>query len=353
MLLTTSVGSMPKPEYLMKARAASRKGEVSPAELRRLEEQATREWIEFQNEIGIDIVVDGEQYRGDMCAYFAEQLDGFKQSGLVRSYGNRYYRKPIIVGKIGRPKPMTIAWWKFAQALTDKPVKGMLTGPYTIMDWSFNEHYPTRRAACLAIAKVIHDEARDLERAGAQYIQIDEPAISTRLDEVDLAIEALGVVTKGLKAKTITHICYGNFEALAPKLNKLPVDQIDLEFANRKFELLPTIKAMRFTKEVGFGVVDVHNHRLESVDEVVANIHKGLEVFSPEQLFPDPDCGLKTRLVDQAKDKLRVIVEATKIVREELASGKFKPGKKSARKASSAKPAAKAKRAVAGARSRR
>ena len=319
MLLTTSVGSLPKPDYLMKARSRHRKGEVAPNELRRLEEQATRDWVAFQDELGIDIVVDGEQYRGDMVAYFAEHLEGFKQSGLVRSYGNRYYRKPIIVRKVRRKKPVTIDWWQFAQNLTSRPVKGMLTGPYTIMDWSFNEYYPSRRATALAIAAVIHEEARDLERAGAQYIQIDEPAISTRLDEIDLAIEALGIVTKGLRAKTITHICYGNFQALAPKLMKLPVDQIDLEFANRKFELLADFKKMkRFTKEIGLGLVDVHSHRIEPVDEVVANLLKSLKVFKPEQIYPDPDCGLKTRTPEEAKEKLRVIVEATRIVREQL-----------------------------------
>jgi 5-methyltetrahydropteroyltriglutamate--homocysteine methyltransferase len=194
----------------------------------------------------------------------------------------------------------------------------MLTGPYTIMDWSFNEHYPSRRATALAIADIIRGEARDLERAGAQYIQIDEPAISTRLDEIDLAIEALGVATKGLRAKTITHICYGNFQALAPKLNRLPVDQIDLEFANRKFELLETFKRLRLRKEVGLGVVDVHSHRIEPHEEVVANLKKALKVFKPEQIYVDPDCGLKTRTPEEAIGKLRAVVEATRTVREEL-----------------------------------
>ena len=318
MLLTTSVGSLPKPGYLVKARSQARKGELAPNELKRLEEQSTREWMTRQEELGLDILVDGEQYRGDMVAYFAEQLEGFKHSTLVRSYGNRYYRKPIIVAKIRRRKPITVDWWRFAQALTTRPVKGMLTGPYTIMDWSFNEHYPSRRATALAIAEVIRGEAKDLERAGAQYIQIDEPAISTRLDEIDLAIEALGVVTKGLRAKTITHICYGNFHALSPKLSRLPVDQIDLEFANRKFELLEAFKRLRFRKEVGLGVVDVHSHRIESREEVVANLKKALKVFKPEQIYVDPDCGLKTRTPEEALGKLRAVVEATRTVREEL-----------------------------------
>ncbi|MDP3723773.1 MAG: methionine synthase [Candidatus Omnitrophota bacterium] len=318
MLLTTSVGSLPKPDYLVTARSQARKGALGIKALRKLEEQATREWIATQEQLGIDILVDGEQYRGDMVAYFAEHLGGFRQSELVRSYGNRYYRKPIIAGKITRPTPVTVGWWSFAQRLTTRPVKGMLTGPYTIMDWSFNEHYPSRRAATLAIARVVREEARDLERAGAQYIQVDEPAISTRPEEMELAIEALGVVTKGLRAKTITHICYGDFAAIGPKLHRLPVDQIDLEFANRNFELLDVFRRRRCGKEIGLGVVDVHSHRIEPVEEVVANLKKALTVFRPEQVYVDPDCGLKTRAPQEAVEKLRVVVEAARIVREEL-----------------------------------
>jgi len=338
MLLTTSVGSLPKPEYLTKARSQARKGELSAAGLRALEERATREWITLQEELGIDILVDGEQYRGDMVAYFAEYLGGFKTSELVRSYGNRYYRKPIIVGKVTRGKPLTVDWWTFAQSLTTRPVKGMLTGPYTIMDWSFNEHYPSRRAATLAIAEVIREEARALERAGAQYIQVDEPAVSTRPEEMDLAIEALGIVTKGLKAKTITHICYGDFGAIGPKLHRLPVDQIDLEFANRNFELLDFFKGKRFPKAIGLGVVDVHSHRIESVEETAASLRKALKVFAPEQIYVDPDCGLKTRTPEEAKEKLRVVAEAARLVREELLNG-------GARKARRPMRTARAKRA--------
>jgi len=328
MLLTTSVGSLPKPDYLVAARAQARRGELGAKALRELEERATREWITTQEELGIDIIVDGEQYRGDMVAYFAEHLGGFQESELVRSYGNRYYRKPIIVGKVTRPKPITVEWWRFAQGLTSRPVKGMLTGPYTIMDWSFNEHYPSRRAATLAIAQVVREEAKDLERSGAQYIQIDEPAISTRPEEMDLAIEALGVVTKGLRAKTLTHICYGDFKTIGPKLHRLPVDQIDLEFANRDMELLEFFKGKRFPKEIGLGVVDVHSHRIESTEEVVRNLRRALEVFSPQQIYVDPDCGLKTRALQEAVEKLRVVVAATRQVREGLLNGR-KTGKAS------------------------
>ena len=180
LLPTTTVGSFPKPEYLTKARFQASKGQISKTELEALEKKATKEWIDFQEEIGIDILVDGEMYRGDMVTYFAENFKGFEISGLVRSYGNRFYRKPVAVGEIERANPVTVGWFQYAQSLTQKPVKGMLTGPYTIMDWSFDEHYSSRRDFCLRLAEVVNEEAKDLERAGAQYIQIDEPALSLR-----------------------------------------------------------------------------------------------------------------------------------------------------------------------------
>ena len=318
MLLTTSVGSFPKPPYLQEARDRFYRGGISAEELNRLERQATKEVIRKQEEVGLDILVDGEMYRGDMVTYFAEKLEGFAISGLVRSYGNRYYRKPIAVGKIGRKSPMTVEWFRFAQGLTPKPVKGMLTGPYTIMDWSFDEHYPSRRDFALALAEIVNQEARDLEAAGAKYIQIDEPAVSTRLEEIDLAIETMKIATRGLKAKTITHICYGDFERIYPKMLELAVDQIDLELANRNFELLDLFKKHPFTKEIGLGVLDVHSHTVEDKEKVKAGIEKALTILPPERIFVDPDCGLKTRTQEEAFAKLKVMVAARNEVRQRL-----------------------------------
>ncbi len=317
-LLTTSVGSFPKPPYLTKARNQFRRGEISREQLEELERQATREWIAFQEEVGMDILVDGEQYRGDMVEYFAEELEGFAISGLVRSYGNRYYHKPVIVGPVRRVQPITIKWWQYAQGLTDKPVKGMLTGPYTIMDWSFDEHYGSRREACLALAQVVHDEAMDLERAGAQYIQIDEPAASVVPEEIDLLIEAMEKVTRGLHAKTISHMCYGDFTTIYPRILDLSVDQLDLEMANSNYDLLDVFQSHPYTKEIGLGVVDVHNHRLESVEQVKAGIRRAMKQIPPDKTFVDPDCGLKTRSVDEAKAKLSVVTRATREVKQEL-----------------------------------
>jgi 5-methyltetrahydropteroyltriglutamate--homocysteine methyltransferase len=317
-LWTTSVGSMPKPGYILKARSQFARGEIDRAALKELEKKATKEWVEFQDSIGTDLIVDGEQYRGDMVAFFAEEFPGLEIGGLVRSYGNRYYRKPIATGPVGRDHPVTVEWWEYAQSLTDKPVKGMLTGPYTICDWSFNEHYATRRDFVLDLAKVIRDEALDLEKAGARYIQIDEPAASTRMDELDLVIEAMAIVTEPLQAHTITHICYGDFHNAYPKMLDIPVDQIDLEFANSDYSLLDEFSDNPFTKYVGLGISDVHTHGIEPVDQLVDGIRRSLKHIPADRMFVDPDCGLKTRTVDEAKEKLANIQKAVDVVREEL-----------------------------------
>jgi 5-methyltetrahydropteroyltriglutamate--homocysteine methyltransferase len=317
-LLTTTVGSFPKPDYLVKARQKFFSKEISREELTPFEKKATEECIRLQEKIGLDILVHGEMERGDMTTYFAERLEGFGISGLVRSYGNKYYRKPVVRGEIRREKPITVEMFKYAQSLTPKPVKGILTGPYTLCDWSFNEYYPSRRDLVLSLARVIHQEAVDLEKAGAKYIQIDEPAISTHPDEIDLAIEAMKIVTSGIKAKTICHICYGDFKTIYPQILYLPVDQLDLEFANSNFANLETFRGAKFTKGIAVGVLDVHTHIIEKKQEVKKNIKKALEVFPIEKVWIDPDCGLKTRTPQEAEEKLKVMVSAVKELKEEL-----------------------------------
>lgn len=318
MLLTTTIGSFPKPDYIVKARARLGRGEISRDEMTTLERKATEEVIRTQEKLGLDVLVDGEIYRGDMTTYFAEIMEGFKISGLVRSYGNRYYRKPIVVGPVRRKGPMTVDWFLYAQGLTEKPVKGMLTGPYTMTDWSFNEYYPTRRDLVIEFAEQLHEEVVDLEKAGARYIQIDEPAISTRPDEISLAIEGLRIVTKGLRVKTITHICYGEFEKVYPKILDLPVDQIALEMSNSGYDLLSLIKKHPFTKELGLGVLDVHSHTIEKKEKVKEGILQALEVIPPDRVVVNPDCGLKTRTAEEAYQKLKVMVEAVGEIRNEL-----------------------------------
>lgn len=317
-LLTTTVGSFPKPDYLTKARSRYARKNISAEELHKLEKQATAEVIKLQEEIGLDILVHGEMERGDMATYFAENLDGFSISSPVRAYGNRYYRKPIVEGKISRPRPITVEMFKYAQSLTDKPVKGMLTGPYTMCDWSFNNYYQDRHSLIMALAEVLAEEARDLEAAGAKYIQIDEPAVSTRPSELDMAIEAMAIVTEGIKAKTISHICYGDFSTIYPHILDLPVDQLDLEFANSDFRNIDIFKSPPFTKEIAVGVLDIHSHRIETKEQVKKWIYTALDAFPNDKIYIDPDCGLKTRKWDEAKAKLEVMIEAVREVRREV-----------------------------------
>lgn len=319
LLPTTSVGSFPKPPDLQQARAQWARGLISREALEALERRATEFWIRTQEELGVDVLVDGEQYRGDMVTYFAENMRGFEIGGLVRSYGNRYYRKPIIVSEVRWERPITVSWWRFAQSLTSRPVKGMLTGPYTVMDWSFNEYYPDRRATCLALAREIRREVEALIEAGARIIQIDEPALSVRPEELPLAREAMQIVTEGLPAYFISHACYGAFEKIYPEMLTLPVDNFDLEMSNSNLDLLQHFTRYPFTKDLSFGVVDVHSHVIEDVETVTKRIHQGLEVVPAEALWIDPDCGLKTRTVEEAIAKLRVIVQAVTRVRATLA----------------------------------
>lgn len=318
LLPTTSVGSFPKPPYLTKARTDRKKGRITENDLAELENRATREWIDFQEMVGIDILVDGEMYRGDMVAYFAEHIPGFDPGGLVRSYGNRYYYKPIIKGELKYPGPITVEWWKRAQALTRKPIKGMLTGPYTIMDWSFNEYYVDRASATLALAELIRQEAAELIRAGCKIIQIDEPAISVRPEELEIARRGLEKVTSGQNAYFITHICYGAFDKIYPAMLNLPVHNFDLEMSNSDMDMLEQFNRHPFTKDITFGIVDVHSHIIESVEVIKSRIEKALDYLPQEAVWIDPDCGLKTRSVEEAKSKLRNIQEAVDSVRSGL-----------------------------------
>ena len=317
-LLTTAVGSYPKPDDVVRARTQVSRGSMDPEELERLEKQAVAHWIQIQEDLGLDVLVDGEMYRGDMVTYFSENMEGFKISGLVRSYGNRYYRKPIAVGPVGRKGDISIEWWKYSQGLTSKPVKGMLTGPYTMADWSFNEYYPSFEKFVLEMARVVHEEAVDLEKAGAKYIQVDEPAVSTRPEEMELASRALGVVTSGLNAMTITHICYGDFALVYDQLINLPVNMLDLEVANSNYDLLDMFRQSPLPedKSLSMGVTDVHSHLIEGVEEIKAGIRKGLDLIPPERLYIDPDCGLKTRLEEEAVGKLRNMVQAVREVKQ-------------------------------------
>ncbi len=318
LLPTTTVGSLPKPDYLINARAKFARGLLYYDQLKELELQATKLWVRKQEEIGLDVIVDGEMYRGDMAAYFAETMQGFQRGDLVRSYGNRYYRKPVITGRIKWRSPITVEWWQYTQSLTEKPVKGMITGPYTIMDWSFNDFYPTRRDAVLAIAYELRKEVEALIDAGARIIQIDEPAISTRVDELEFAREAMEIVIGGLDAYFICHICYGNFGPVYNHMISMGVDNLDLETSRRTYLLEEYCMINPFNKDISYGVIDVHNHQTESTTDIEITIRHALTLFDKESIWIDPDCGLKTRTVDEAVAKLTSMQQVVNRLRKEL-----------------------------------
>ncbi len=325
-LTTTAVGSFGRPDYLTKARSAFAKGEIDRAELDKLEKKATEYWIRAQEKVGLDVLVHGEMERGDMVAYFSGEkgglpIKGMKLGGLVRSYGNRYYHKPIIHDRLEWPGPMTVEMWKYAQGLTDRPVKGMLTGAYTMVEWSFNEHYPTRHDAVMEMAKVIRREVEELVAAGARYIQIDEPAIHTRPDaDFESATEAMRLTVEGIDAEFHTHICYGEVEDIWKPMQKLPVKQIHLAFKNTDFEYLDLVREHGYdeSKDIGVGVTDSHTRFIETVDEIKDGLRRVLELFPPERVWVLPDCGLKTRTVEESEAKLKVMVEAVRDIKREL-----------------------------------
>jgi 5-methyltetrahydropteroyltriglutamate--homocysteine methyltransferase len=325
-LTTNAVGSYPKPDYLAQARTQFSQGKIDRAELDKLERQATEYWIRSQERIGLDVLVHGEMERGDMVAYFAGEpggnpIGGMKLGGLVRSYGNRYYHKPIIVDRLTWPGPMTVDMWRYAQSLTDRPVKGMLTGAYTMVEWSFDDYYPSRREAVLDMAPIIRREVEELVKAGAKYIQIDEPAIHTRpAEDFDLAVEAMHLTVDGIDAEFHTHICYGEVEKIYPDMLLLPVKQIHLAFMNTDFEYLKLIEQVPFDSgmDLGVGVTDIHTRFIEDVEVVKDGIRRTLKLFPPERLWIYPDCGLKTRTTDEAEAKLQVMVDAVRDIKREL-----------------------------------
>ena len=317
-LPTSTVGSFPKPDYLIEARAQATRNAITRIELDRLERKATEFWVGIQEELGLDVLVDGEQYRGDMVAYFAETMPGFAKGGLVRSYGNRYYHKPVMTGPVRWPGPMTVDWWRWTQSLTSRPVKGMLTGPYTLMDWSFDDHYPDRRTACLALAREVRKEVEALLDAGVRIIQIDEPALSVRPDELPFAVEAMHLTVDGLAAYYVVHACFGAFETIYPGLLDLPVDNLDLAISHSALDLLGMFKKDPFTKDLSLGVLDVHSHTVEAAGDVQGRIRRGTSVLPADRIWVDPDCGLKTRTVEESRAKLSAMMAAVRAARAEL-----------------------------------
>ncbi|TLD85973.1 5-methyltetrahydropteroyltriglutamate--homocysteine S-methyltransferase [Helicobacter sp. MIT 05-5294] len=327
-LPTTTIGSFPQTPQLRALRLSYKKGEIDKSKYEEGIKEYIRDCVRFQEEIGIDVLVHGEPERNDMVEYFGEQLEGFvfSQNAWVQSYGSRCVKPPIIFGDIAREKPMTLEWSKFAQSLTKKIMKGMLTGPVTILNWSFVRDDLPRSAVCKQIALCIADEIDDLQKGGIQIIQVDEAAFKEGYplrqenirDYESWALEAFKISTAIAEPQTQihTHMCYSEFNDIIQTIEALDADVISIETARSGNRLLKVFKEVGYTHEVGPGVYDIHSPRIPSVEEIEAQIHALLEVLPSEQLWINPDCGLKTRKWEEVKPSLKNIVEAVKKVRE-------------------------------------
>ncbi|MCE4614766.1 MAG: methionine synthase [Desulfurococcales archaeon] len=320
---TTIVGSYPKippAEDLIRKR---KKCSITEEEFHELVKPSIKAVMDDYLHAGVDILSDGEQAREDMVAYFAERLNGYKGGEWVRIFDSVYFRKPVIVGEIEYIKPMAVMDWVYASSVSmRRPVKAILTGPYTMADWSFDLFYGDRRELVIALAKVIRREVEEFLKKGAKYVQIDEPALSTRplKEEVDVVNEALHIIFDGIKAKKIVHICFGKIERILEYLLDFPIDQFDFEFKNSNFRLLPYLVEYEIDKELGYGVIDVHSTRVEEVQEIFNDIEKLVKtgIIGPEKIYVDPDCGLKRLPRGIAVAKLENMVKAAKLAREKL-----------------------------------
>ncbi len=329
-LPTTTIGSFPQVPELRIERRKFDKGEITREEYEAFLEQQIRDVIELQEELDIDVLVHGEPERNDMVQYFGEQLDGFAftRYAWVQSYGSRYVRPPLIYGDVSRPEPMTVRWAKFAQSLSDKPVKGMLTGPVTILNWSFVRDDQPRSETCTQIALAIRDEVTDLEEAGISMIQIDEAALREGLplrredwqEYLDWAVRSFRISAAGAKPETQihTHMCYSEFGDVFQAISDLDADVISIENARSGLELLETFRNEGYDKDIGPGVYDIHSPRVPPKEEIAQNLRETLSVLNADKVWVNPDCGLKTRKSPETNAALKNMVEAAKDVRASL-----------------------------------
>jgi 5-methyltetrahydropteroyltriglutamate--homocysteine methyltransferase len=324
---TTTIGSFPQTAEVRSWRAKFKKGELTQEQYNNLLQKETEETIRFQEETGIDVLVHGEFERNDMVEYFGEQLDGFTftKNGWVQSYGSRCVKPPVIYGDVSRPNPMTVKWSSFAQSLTPKWVKGMLTGPVTILQWSFVRNDQPRSETCTQIALAIRDEVVDLENAGIKIIQIDEPAIREGLplrkeewaNYLDWAVKAFRISASGVKDDTQihTHMCYSEFNDIIQNIADMDADVITIECSRSQMELLDAFANFNYPNEIGPGVYDIHSPRVPSSAEMVHLLEKAAAVIPANQLWVNPDCGLKTRHWPETKKALTAMVASAKEMR--------------------------------------
>ncbi len=324
---TTTIGSYPQTREIRKNRSAYRRGRLDESEYNDFIKKQIEDVVRFQEKVGLDVLVHGEPERNDMVEYFGEQLEGYISTkyGWVQSYGSRCVKPPIIFGDVQRPSPMTVDWTTYAQSLTDKPMKGMLTGPVTMLKWAFVRDDQPIRDTCRQIALALREEVRDLEAAGIRVIQMDEPALREGLplrredwsEYLDWAVEcfrlAASVVTD--QTQIHTHMCYAEFNDIIEAIAALDADVISIESSRSNMELLDAFRKYKYPNDIGPGVYDIHSPRVPDTEEMTRLLGKALNVLSPDQIWVNPDCGLKTRNWKEVEPSIENMVEAARRVR--------------------------------------
>jgi 5-methyltetrahydropteroyltriglutamate--homocysteine methyltransferase len=327
-LPTTTIGSFPQTKEVREVRSKFKKGLISEKDYINEIRAFTQNAVRIQEEIGLDVLVHGEFERNDMVEYFGEQLSGFAftQNGWVQSYGSRCVKPPVIYGDVSRPEAMTVQWTNYAQSLTGKLVKAMLTGPVTILQWSFVRNDQPRSTTAMQIALAISDEALDLEQAGIKIIQVDEPAIreglplrkADRAEYLDWAVKAFKLSVAGVQTHTQvhTHMCYSEFNDIITSIAAMDADVITIETSRSQMELLDAFINFKYPNDIGPGVYDIHSPRIPSVSEIETLLRKAIELIPVNQLWINPDCGLKTRNWDETVQALKNMVEAADNIRQ-------------------------------------
>jgi len=326
-LLTTVVGSYPKPTWLHRARDLHEDEErdFDGSAFQEAKNDASRLITHEHERAGLDVVVDGEMRRNEMVEYFAHRIDGYEFNGPVKVWGHNYFDKPSVVDEVSYAEEWLVPEYEFTVDVASRPVKVPITGPYTLARWSFNEVYEDEETLAYDLADLVNEEIEALVAAGARYIQIDEPALATTPDDHAIVGECLERITADVpdEVRLGLHVCYGDYSRIYPEILGFPVDEFDVELCNGDYEQLDVFTEPPFTKDLALGVVDAHDAEVESVAEIKENIKRGLEVVPPERLTVSPDCGLKLLPREVAYEKMANLVTAAREVEADLDAGRL------------------------------